>query len=160
MYDSQFSEGNSFVRALILHASGLIPFPNSLTQHISFCWTFFQSLSSSSSLHGLVESPIPASSIVVSLSIFFLVYLCLVFRMVDIYMPVVECGYVPFFADALSIYSCILLFFSLKGEMHNSFLTSSFLIWSNLVHPLTVLKYFISAAWILFQFQYSWYFIR
>jgi hypothetical protein len=48
-------------------------------------------LSSSSSLHGLGESPVPASSIM-SLSIFFLVYLCLVFRMVDIYMPVVECG--------------------------------------------------------------------
>jgi hypothetical protein len=27
--------------------------------------------------------------------------------MVDIYVPVVECGYVPFFADVLSIYSCI-----------------------------------------------------
>jgi hypothetical protein len=36
--------------------------------------------------------------------------------MVDIYMPVVECRYVPFFTDVLSIYSCI-LFFSLKGEM-------------------------------------------
>jgi hypothetical protein len=35
--------------------------------------------------------------------------------MADIYMPVVECGYVPFFTDVLSIYSCILLFFSLKG---------------------------------------------
>jgi hypothetical protein len=69
--------------------------------------------SSSSSLHGLGESPFPASSIVVSLSIVFLVYLCLVSRMVDMYMPVVECGYVPFFADVLSIYSCILLFFSL-----------------------------------------------
>jgi hypothetical protein len=41
--------------------------------------------------------------------------------MVDIYMPVVECGYVPLFADALSIYSCILLFFSLKEEMPNSY---------------------------------------
>jgi hypothetical protein len=40
-----------------------------------------------------------------------LVYLYLVFRMVDIYMPVVECRYVPFFADVLYIYSCILLFF-------------------------------------------------
>jgi hypothetical protein len=49
--------------------------------------------------------------------------------MVDIYMTVVECGYVPFFSDVLSIYSCILLFFSLKGEMPNSFLISSFLIW-------------------------------
>jgi hypothetical protein len=29
--------------------------------------------------------------------------------MVDIYMPVVECGYVPFFADVLSVYFCILL---------------------------------------------------
>jgi hypothetical protein len=83
--------------------------------------------SSSSSLHGLGESPVPASSIV-SLSIVFLVYLCLVFQMVEIYMPVVECGYVPFFADVLSIYSCILLFFSLKGEMPNSFLISSSLI--------------------------------
>jgi hypothetical protein len=36
--------------------------------------------------------------------------------MADIYMPVVECGYVPFFADEISIYSCILLFFSLKGD--------------------------------------------
>jgi hypothetical protein len=25
--------------------------------------------------------------------------------MVDIYMPVVECGYVPFFAGVLSVYS-------------------------------------------------------
>jgi hypothetical protein len=58
-------------------------------------------------LQGLGESPVPASSIVVSLSIVFLVYLCLVFRLVDIYMPVVECGYVPFFADVLFIYSCI-----------------------------------------------------
>jgi hypothetical protein len=57
----------------------------------------FKFLLSSSSLHGLGESPVPASSIVVSLSIVFLVFLCLVFRMVDIYMPVVECGYVPFF---------------------------------------------------------------
>jgi hypothetical protein len=59
--------------------------------------------SSSSSLHELEESPVPASSIVV-VSILFLVYLCLVFRMVDIYVPVLECGYVPFFADVLSIY--------------------------------------------------------
>jgi hypothetical protein len=72
-----------------------------------------KSTSSSSSLHGLGESPVPASNVVVSLSIF-LVYLCLVFRMVDIYVLVVECGYVPFFADVLSIYSCILLFFRLK----------------------------------------------
>jgi hypothetical protein len=55
-------------------------------------------INSSSSLHGLGESPVPASSVVVTLYIFFLVYLCLIFRMVDIYMPVVECGYVPFFA--------------------------------------------------------------
>jgi hypothetical protein len=54
--------------------------------------------------HRLRESPLPASSIV-SLSIVFLVYLCLFSRMVDIYMPVVERGYVPFFADVLSIYS-------------------------------------------------------
>jgi hypothetical protein len=65
--------------------------------------------SSSLSLYGLEESPVPACSIVVSLSIVFLFYLCLVFRMVDICMPVVECGYVPFFADVLSIYSCILI---------------------------------------------------
>jgi hypothetical protein len=69
-------------------------------------------LSSSSSLHGLGESPVPACSIVVSLSIVFLVYLCLVFRMVVIDMPVVECGYVPFFADVLSIYFCTLIFFA------------------------------------------------
>jgi hypothetical protein len=81
----------------------------------------------SSSLHGLGESPVLASSTVVSLLVF-LVYLCLVFRMVDIYMPVVECGYVLFFADVLYIFSCILLLFSLKGEMPNSFLISSFLI--------------------------------
>jgi hypothetical protein len=43
-----------------------------------------------SPLQGLGESLVPASSTVVS--IVFLVYLCLVFRMVDIYMPVVECG--------------------------------------------------------------------
>jgi hypothetical protein len=47
-----------------------------------------------------------------SLSIIFLVYLRLFFRMVDIYMPVVECGCVPFFADVLSIYSYILLFYA------------------------------------------------
>jgi hypothetical protein len=47
----------------------------------------------------------------------------LIFQMVDIYMPVVESGYVPFFADVLSIYSCILLFFSLEGEMPNSHTT-------------------------------------
>jgi hypothetical protein len=61
------------------------------------------------------------------LSIFFLVYLCLVFRMADIYMPVAECGYVPFFADVLSIYSCILLFFRLKGKCPTHFLYPSFL---------------------------------
>jgi hypothetical protein len=37
--------------------------------------------------------------------------------------------------------------------MPNSFLISAFLIWSNLVHPLTVLKYFISAAWIVLHFN-------
>jgi hypothetical protein len=37
--------------------------------------------------------------------------------MVDIYMSVVECGCVPFFADMLSIYSGILLFFCLKGKV-------------------------------------------
>jgi hypothetical protein len=31
-------------------------------------------------------------------------------------MPVAECGYVPFFADVFFIYSCILLFFRLKGK--------------------------------------------
>jgi hypothetical protein len=80
-----------------------------------FVWSvdvvFHMYVCSSSSLSWLGESPVLASSIVVSLSIVFLVYLCLVFRMVDIYMPVVECGYVPFFVDVLSIYSCILLFF-------------------------------------------------
>jgi hypothetical protein len=39
--------------------------------------------------------------------------------------------------------------------MLNSFIISSFLIWSNLVHPLTVLKYFISAALILFHSFHS-----
>jgi hypothetical protein len=65
-----------------------------------------RSSSSPTPLRGLGESPVPASN-VVSQS-FFLVYLRLVFRMVDIYMLVVECGYVPFFADVLSIYSCII----------------------------------------------------
>jgi hypothetical protein len=65
--------------------------------------------SSSSSLHGLGESPVPASSMVVSLSIVFLVYLCLVFRMIYSYMPVVECGYVPFFANVLSIYFLLIM---------------------------------------------------
>jgi hypothetical protein len=96
---------------------------------------------SSSSLHGLGESPVPASSTVVSLSIVFLVYLCFVFRMVDIYMPVVECGCVPFFADVFYIYSCILLFFRLKGKCPTHFLYFRFL-----SDPLTVLKYFISTA--------------
>jgi hypothetical protein len=36
--------------------------------------------------------------------------------MVDIYMPVVESGYVAFFADVLSIYSCILLSASIIRE--------------------------------------------
>jgi hypothetical protein len=54
-------------------------------------------------------------------SIVFLVYLCIVFWMVDIYMPVPECGYVPFFADVLFIYSCILLFFRLKGKCPTHF---------------------------------------
>jgi hypothetical protein len=49
-----------------------------------------KNISSSSSLHGLGESPVPASSIVVSFSIFFLVYLFLVFWLVDIYVPAVE----------------------------------------------------------------------
>jgi hypothetical protein len=47
---------------------------------------WFNKSSSLSSLHGLGESPVTASSIVVSLSIFFLVYLYLVFRTVDIYI--------------------------------------------------------------------------
>jgi hypothetical protein len=46
----------------------------------------------SSSFHGSGESPVPASSIVVSLPIVFLVYLYLVFGIVDIYMPVEECA--------------------------------------------------------------------
>jgi hypothetical protein len=54
---------------------------------------------SSLSLHELGESPVPASSIIVFISIIFLVYLYLVFRKVNIYMPVLEGGYVPFFAD-------------------------------------------------------------
>jgi hypothetical protein len=51
--------------------------------------------------------------------------------MVDIYMRVVECGYVPFFADVLSIYSCILLFFRFKGKCPTHFLYLRFL--SNLI---------------------------
>jgi hypothetical protein len=43
-----------------------------------------ENLKSSSSLHGLGESPVSVSSIVVSVSIVFLVYLCHVFQMVDI----------------------------------------------------------------------------
>jgi hypothetical protein len=31
------------------------------------------------------------------------------FQMVDIYMPVVESGYVPFLVDVLPIYSCTAL---------------------------------------------------
>jgi hypothetical protein len=69
----------------------------------------------SSSLHVLGESPVPASSVVVSLPIFFLVYLCLVFPMVDIYMPVAECGYVPFFADAFPFIP-VFYYFPLKGQ--------------------------------------------
>jgi hypothetical protein len=42
--------------------------------------------------------------------------------MVVIYMPVVECGYIPFFADVLSIYYCILLLFLLKGKCPTHFL--------------------------------------
>jgi hypothetical protein len=39
--------------------------------------------------------------------------------MVDIYMPVVECGYVPFFADVLSILFLYSFIFPLKGEIPN-----------------------------------------
>jgi hypothetical protein len=39
--------------------------------------------------------------------------------MVDIYVPVVERGYVPFFADVLSIFFLYSIIFSLKGEMPN-----------------------------------------
>jgi hypothetical protein len=84
------------------------------------------SSSSSSSLDGLGESPVPASSMVVSLHRLLGLSMYL-FRMIDIYMPVAECGYVPFFADVLSIYSCIILFFGLKGECPNHFLCLSFL---------------------------------
>jgi hypothetical protein len=38
--------------------------------------------------------------------------------MVDIYMPVVECGDVPFFANVLFIIT-VLYYFSLKGAMPN-----------------------------------------
>jgi hypothetical protein len=74
---------------------------------------FSSSLSSSSPplLHGLGESPVLGSSIVVSLSIFFLVYLYLVFRMVDIYL-VVECEYVPFSFQCMTIL--------VKGITHNT----------------------------------------
>jgi hypothetical protein len=75
---------------------------------------FFSSLSSSSSpplLHGLGESPVLGSSMVVSLSIF-LVYLYLIFQMVDIYMLVVECGYVPFSFQCMTIL--------VKGITHNT----------------------------------------
>jgi hypothetical protein len=96
------------------------------------------SSSSSSSLDGLGESPVPPSSIVASLSIVFLVYLCLVFRMVDIYMPVVECGYVPFFADVLSICSFILSCFRLKGKCQTYFLCIIFLILSSYYLPYTL----------------------
>jgi hypothetical protein len=65
--------------------------------------------------------------VLLCLSIVVLVYLCLVFQVVDIYMPVVECWYVPFFADVLSIYSCILLFFCLKGKCPTHFLYLRFL---------------------------------
>jgi hypothetical protein len=113
----------------IMHLFSRISSPTHLNEEL-FVTTLYDTLSneslyifkkgnistSSSSRHGLGESPVPACSIVVSLSIVFFVYLCLVFRTVDIYMPVVECGYVPFFADVLSIYSCILLFFAERGN--------------------------------------------
>jgi hypothetical protein len=53
-------------------------------------------------------------------------------------MPVVECGFVPFFADVISIYSCILLFFRLKGKCPTHFLYPRFLsdlIWCIQISP-------------------------
>jgi hypothetical protein len=67
--------------------------------------------SSSPSLHGLGESSVQTSSVVVSLSVFFFVYLCLVSQMVDIYMLVVECAYVPLFVDVLSPFIPVLYYF-------------------------------------------------
>jgi hypothetical protein len=62
----------------------------------------------SSSLHGLGESPILASNIVTSPSTFFLVFLCLVYQKDGICRLVVECESVPSFADVFSICLCIL----------------------------------------------------
>jgi hypothetical protein len=69
------------------------------------------SSSLSSSLHGLGESSVQTSSVVVSLSVFFFVYLFLVSQMVDIYMLVVECAYVPLFVDVLSPFIPVLYYF-------------------------------------------------
>jgi hypothetical protein len=80
-----------------------------------------------SSLHELGESPVPASSIVVSIFIVFLVYLCVVFRMVDIYMPVVECGYSILFKCAFHLFLNSVTF-CLKGKWPVHFVLSSFLI--------------------------------
>jgi predicted amidohydrolase len=69
----------------------------SVTQHfvfmgyVRYCKQGLFPSSSSSSLHGLGESPVPASSIIVSLHRLLGLSMSL-FRMVDIYSPVAECG--------------------------------------------------------------------
>jgi hypothetical protein len=60
-------------------------------------------------------------------------------------MPVLECGYVPFFADVISIYSCILLFFRLKGKCPTHFLYPRFFsdpnISRNIVHTVQTSRF-------------------
>jgi hypothetical protein len=84
-------------------------------------------LSSSSSLHGLGEFPILAPSIVVSFSIVFLVYLCVVFRMDDTYLPVVECGMFHSLQMCFPFIPVFYYFFRLKGKCPTHFLYLRFL---------------------------------
>jgi hypothetical protein len=81
-------------------------FSNSYTQN-SLCLHEV----SSSSIHGLGESPVPASNIVTYPFIFFLVFLCLVYQKDGICRLVVEFESVPSFTDVFSVSLYILLFF-------------------------------------------------
>lgn len=106
---------------------------------------------SSSSLHGLVESPVLAANTVTSPTIFFMVFLRPVYRTGGVCRLEVECESLPSFANIFSIYLYILYFLHVKGQLPNSFSIFSFLHLPVQVQPLTTLRYFISAARILLR---------
>jgi hypothetical protein len=74
--------------------------------------------------------------------------------MVDINMPVVECGYVPFFADVLSVYAFILLFFRLKVKFPTHFLYLRFL--SQFIHGNSASAVFLKLSAISDHFTDDW----